>query len=161
MEKDTLQPTAGAPPSGMREESQLVTFLLKEEEFGFDIMSVQEIIRLPCVFNHSYLLRAVRSGGRSVQIGKVRHLRHDIDFRSCCPASFTAAHTRRLFISIWRVDARRLLCGTFGHPECMVVWRRKLLNSELRLRIKFRRRRSEAAKSRCLDFRKCMPTSGN
>src|SRR3984885_12201359 len=29
------------------EESQLVTFLLKDEEFGFDIMSVQEIIRLP------------------------------------------------------------------------------------------------------------------
>ena len=31
----------------MKEESQLVTFLLKDEEFGFDIMSVQEIIRLP------------------------------------------------------------------------------------------------------------------
>jgi purine-binding chemotaxis protein CheW len=30
-----------------KEESQLVTFLLKDEEFGFDIMSVQEIIRLP------------------------------------------------------------------------------------------------------------------
>jgi chemotaxis signal transduction protein len=27
--------------------TQLVTFLLKDEEFGFDIMSVQEIIRLP------------------------------------------------------------------------------------------------------------------
>jgi purine-binding chemotaxis protein CheW len=37
------QPTA----SGLKEESQLVTFLLKDEEFGFDIMSVQEIIRLP------------------------------------------------------------------------------------------------------------------
>ena len=30
-----------------KEESQLVTFLLKDEEFGFDIMSVQEIIRVP------------------------------------------------------------------------------------------------------------------
>lgn len=30
-----------------KEERQLVTFLLKDEEFGFDIMSVQEIIRLP------------------------------------------------------------------------------------------------------------------
>jgi purine-binding chemotaxis protein CheW len=42
MEKDTLQPS-----SGLKDESQLVTFLLKDEEFGFDIMSVQEIIRLP------------------------------------------------------------------------------------------------------------------
>jgi purine-binding chemotaxis protein CheW len=42
MEKDTLQPSAG-----LKYESQLVTFLLKDEEFGFDIMSVQEIIRLP------------------------------------------------------------------------------------------------------------------
>jgi purine-binding chemotaxis protein CheW len=42
MEKDTLQTT-----SGPKDESQLVTFLLKDEEFGFDIMSVQEIIRLP------------------------------------------------------------------------------------------------------------------
>ena len=42
MEKDTLQLSAG-----LKEESQLVTFLLKDEEFGFDIMSVQEIIRLP------------------------------------------------------------------------------------------------------------------
>ncbi len=42
MEKDTLQTT-----SGLKDESQLVTFLLKDEEFGFDIMSVQEIIRLP------------------------------------------------------------------------------------------------------------------
>jgi chemotaxis signal transduction protein len=42
MEKDTLQPSAG-----IKDESQLVTFLLKDEEFGFDIMSVQEIIRLP------------------------------------------------------------------------------------------------------------------
>ena len=33
--------------SASKEESQLVTFLLKDEEFGFDIMSVQEIIRLP------------------------------------------------------------------------------------------------------------------
>lgn len=33
--------------SNSKEESQLVTFLLKDEEFGFDIMSVQEIIRLP------------------------------------------------------------------------------------------------------------------
>ena len=42
MEKDTLQASAG-----LKDESQLVTFLLKDEEFGFDIMSVQEIIRLP------------------------------------------------------------------------------------------------------------------
>src|SRR6202789_2411784 len=42
MEKETLQPS-----TGLKEESQLVTFLLKDEEFGFDIMSVQEIIRLP------------------------------------------------------------------------------------------------------------------
>jgi purine-binding chemotaxis protein CheW len=42
MEKDTVQPFAG-----LKDESQLVTFLLKDEEFGFDIMSVQEIIRLP------------------------------------------------------------------------------------------------------------------
>jgi purine-binding chemotaxis protein CheW len=42
MEKDTLQPT-----SSLKDESQLVTFLLKDEEFGFDIMTVQEIIRLP------------------------------------------------------------------------------------------------------------------
>jgi purine-binding chemotaxis protein CheW len=42
MEKDTLQTSAG-----LKDESQLVTFLLKDEEFGFDIMSVQEIIRLP------------------------------------------------------------------------------------------------------------------
>ena len=42
METDTLQQSAG-----LKDESQLVTFLLKDEEFGFDIMSVQEIIRLP------------------------------------------------------------------------------------------------------------------
>jgi chemotaxis signal transduction protein len=42
MQKDTLQTSAG-----LKDESQLVTFLLKNEEFGFDIMSVQEIIRLP------------------------------------------------------------------------------------------------------------------
>ena len=42
MEKDTLQSSAS-----LKDESQLVTFLLKDEEFGFDIMSVQEIIRLP------------------------------------------------------------------------------------------------------------------
>jgi purine-binding chemotaxis protein CheW len=35
------------PPAEIMAESQLVTFLLKEEEFGFNIMSVQEIIRLP------------------------------------------------------------------------------------------------------------------
>jgi len=40
--EENLQPSAA-----LKEESQLVTFLLKEEEFGFDIMSVQEIIRLP------------------------------------------------------------------------------------------------------------------
>ena len=42
MEQDTLQPAAN-----LKDESQLVTFLLKDEEFGFDIMTVQEIIRLP------------------------------------------------------------------------------------------------------------------
>jgi purine-binding chemotaxis protein CheW len=42
MQTDTQQSAAG-----LKEESQLVTFLLKDEEFGFDIMSVQEIIRLP------------------------------------------------------------------------------------------------------------------
>jgi purine-binding chemotaxis protein CheW len=31
----------------LKDETQLVTFLLKDEEFGFDIMTVQEIIRLP------------------------------------------------------------------------------------------------------------------
>ena len=33
--------------TGAKDETQLVTFMLKEEEFGFDIMSVQEIIRPP------------------------------------------------------------------------------------------------------------------
>jgi chemotaxis signal transduction protein len=42
MQQDTILPSAG-----LKDESQLVTFLLKDEEFGFDIMSVQEIIRLP------------------------------------------------------------------------------------------------------------------
>jgi len=42
MQTDTVEASAG-----LRDESQLVTFLLKDEEFGFDIMSVQEIIRLP------------------------------------------------------------------------------------------------------------------
>jgi purine-binding chemotaxis protein CheW len=42
MQNQTLQEAAAS-----KEESQLVTFLLKDEEFGFDIMSVQEIIRLP------------------------------------------------------------------------------------------------------------------
>jgi purine-binding chemotaxis protein CheW len=42
MEKDTLQPSAG-----LRDESQMVTFLLRDEEFGVDIMSVREIIRVP------------------------------------------------------------------------------------------------------------------
>ena len=42
MQSESLEIT-----SGLKEESQLVTFLLKDEEFGFDIMSVQEIIRLP------------------------------------------------------------------------------------------------------------------
>jgi chemotaxis signal transduction protein len=42
MQKDTSQLSAD-----LKDESQLVTFLLKDEEFGFDIMSVQEIIRLP------------------------------------------------------------------------------------------------------------------
>ena len=31
----------------LKDETQLVTFLLKDEEFGFNIMTVQEIIRLP------------------------------------------------------------------------------------------------------------------
>jgi purine-binding chemotaxis protein CheW len=39
----TVKPAAKAGADG----TQLVTFLLKDEEFGFDIMSVQEIIRLP------------------------------------------------------------------------------------------------------------------
>ena len=42
METNTLEALRAS-----KEESQLVTFLLKDEEFGFDIMSVQEIIRLP------------------------------------------------------------------------------------------------------------------
>jgi chemotaxis signal transduction protein len=42
METDNLQ-QVGSP----KDERQLVTFLLKDEEFGFDIMTVQEIIRLP------------------------------------------------------------------------------------------------------------------
>jgi len=42
MQTETLQDRTAS-----KEESQLVTFLLKDEEFGFDIMSVQEIIRLP------------------------------------------------------------------------------------------------------------------
>jgi len=42
MQSDTKQEN-----SDLKDESQLVTFLLKDEEFGFDIMSVQEIIRLP------------------------------------------------------------------------------------------------------------------
>src|ERR1700729_2510910 len=40
-------PTETLQPETSKDESQLVTFLLKDEEFGFDIMSVQEIIRLP------------------------------------------------------------------------------------------------------------------
>ena len=36
-----------AATAGAKDESQLVTFMLKDEEFGFDIMSVQEIIRPP------------------------------------------------------------------------------------------------------------------
>ena len=42
MQTETLEDRTAS-----KEESQLVTFLLKDEEFGFDIMSVQEIIRLP------------------------------------------------------------------------------------------------------------------
>ncbi len=42
MQEDTLPGSLA-----LKAESQLVTFLLKDEEFGFDIMSVQEIIRLP------------------------------------------------------------------------------------------------------------------
>jgi len=41
MQTETLDAIA------LKDESQLVTFLLKDEEFGFNIMSVQEIIRLP------------------------------------------------------------------------------------------------------------------
>ncbi len=36
-----------AAAAGATDETQLVTFMLKDEEFGFDIMSVQEIIRPP------------------------------------------------------------------------------------------------------------------
>jgi purine-binding chemotaxis protein CheW len=43
MATDTVKPPAKAGADG----TQLVTFLLKDEEFGFDIMAVQEIIRLP------------------------------------------------------------------------------------------------------------------
>jgi chemotaxis signal transduction protein len=43
MATETVKPAARAGADG----TQLVTFLLKDEEFGFDIMSVQEIIRLP------------------------------------------------------------------------------------------------------------------
>jgi chemotaxis signal transduction protein len=43
MATETVKTTAKAGADG----TQLVTFLLKDEEFGFDIMSVQEIIRLP------------------------------------------------------------------------------------------------------------------
>lgn len=43
MATESAKPAAKAGADG----TQLVTFLLKEEEFGFDIMSVQEIIRLP------------------------------------------------------------------------------------------------------------------
>jgi len=42
MQEETLHSAAE-----LKDESQLVTFLLKDEEFGFDIMTVQEIIRLP------------------------------------------------------------------------------------------------------------------
>src|SRR5690349_16764970 len=42
MQSETVQER-----NNSKEESQLVTFLLKDEEFGFDIMTVQEIIRLP------------------------------------------------------------------------------------------------------------------
>jgi purine-binding chemotaxis protein CheW len=52
MQNETLYPNAGlplagAPPPASIDENQLVTFLLENEEFGFNIMSVQEIIRLP------------------------------------------------------------------------------------------------------------------
>jgi purine-binding chemotaxis protein CheW len=52
MQNETLQsnpgiPPVGKPPSDLTDENQLVTFLLEGEEFGFNIMSVQEIIRLP------------------------------------------------------------------------------------------------------------------
>jgi purine-binding chemotaxis protein CheW len=39
--------TVPSAAKGGADGTQLVTFLLKDEEFGFDIMSVQEIIRLP------------------------------------------------------------------------------------------------------------------
>ncbi len=38
---------ASGPVAGQRDDNQLVTFHLGQEEFGFDIMSVQEIIRQP------------------------------------------------------------------------------------------------------------------
>ena len=43
MARETVKSAAKLGADG----TQLVTFLLKDEEFGFDIMSVQEIIRLP------------------------------------------------------------------------------------------------------------------
>ena len=43
MSTEIVKPATKAGADG----TQLVTFLLKDEEFGFDIMSVQEIIRLP------------------------------------------------------------------------------------------------------------------
>jgi len=45
--KTLMQNPTAQELTASKEESQLVTFLLKDEEFGFDIMSVQEIIRLP------------------------------------------------------------------------------------------------------------------
>jgi purine-binding chemotaxis protein CheW len=42
-----MQEETAVSATALKDESQLVTFLLKDEEFGFDIMSVQEIIRLP------------------------------------------------------------------------------------------------------------------
>ena len=44
---DTAGMAGGAATAGLKDENQLVTFLLEGEEFGFNIMSVQEIIRLP------------------------------------------------------------------------------------------------------------------
>ncbi len=42
-----MEPLTSQQSAHSKDESQLVTFMLKDEEFGFDIMSVQEIIRLP------------------------------------------------------------------------------------------------------------------
>jgi hypothetical protein len=58
--------------AGAKDETQLVTFMLKDEEFGFDIMSVQEIIRPP------KLSKVPRTPALPICAG------------SCCPSSTCA-----------------------------------------------------------------------